>query len=138
MNDYGPSSRDHDFAHFVNVAIEVFTLRNIGHLSPCGTKYLSIAPIRVNTIMQSVLAVAAFSAALCFEIPAGRAFGIEPWCAVVSIGTGNVIWDCQYRSIEECRPNVIAGNRGFCNLNPWYESKTFGPRKYQKRHMRQH
>jgi len=44
-----------------------------------------------------------------------------PWCAVISEG----YWDCQYRSIEECRPNVLAGNRGFCNLNPrwtgWYE-----------------
>ena len=32
-------------------------------------------------------------------------------------------WDCTYRSIEECRPNVIASNgnnRGFCNPNPYY------------------
>ena len=36
------------------------------------------------------------------------------WCAVILDG----YWDCQYRSIEECRPNVLAGNRGFCNLNP--------------------
>ena len=41
-----------------------------------------------------------------------------PWCAVVNTGTGNVVWDCSYRSIEACRPNVLAGNRGFCNLNP--------------------
>ncbi|HEY6858364.1 MAG TPA: DUF3551 domain-containing protein [Pseudolabrys sp.] len=43
-----------------------------------------------------------------------------PWCAVISLGTGDVYWDCQYRSIEECRPNVIAGNRGFCNPNPYF------------------
>ena len=41
-----------------------------------------------------------------------------PWCAVVSIGAGNVTWDCHYNSFEECAPNVIAGNRGFCNRNP--------------------
>ena len=29
-------------------------------------------------------------------------------------------WDCEYGSIETCRPNVIAGNRGFCQLNPYY------------------
>ena len=37
-----------------------------------------------------------------------------PWCAVISEG----YWDCQYRSIEECRPNVLAGNRGWCNPSP--------------------
>jgi hypothetical protein len=40
---------------------------------------------------------------------------------VVSVGTGAVIWDCQYRSIEECVPNVLAGNRGFCNVNPAWQ-----------------
>jgi hypothetical protein len=43
-----------------------------------------------------------------------------PWCAVVSTGAGDVHWDCIYRSIEECRPNVLAGNRGFCNPNPYF------------------
>ena len=41
-----------------------------------------------------------------------------PWCAVVSTGAGDVRWECIYRSIEECRPNVLTGNRGFCNPNP--------------------
>lgn len=40
-----------------------------------------------------------------------------PWCAVVSMGNGNMQWDCAYRSIEECRPNVLGGNRGWCNPN---------------------
>ena len=47
-----------------------------------------------------------------------------PWCAVISLGNSGVYEDCQYRTLEECRPNVIAGNRGFCNHNPrwagWY------------------
>jgi Protein of unknown function (DUF3551) len=59
-------------------------------------------------------------AALVFGPQPAKAYE-TPWCAVISDG----YWDCQYRSIEECRPNVLAGNRGFCNLNPrwtgWYE-----------------
>ena len=40
-----------------------------------------------------------------------------PWCAVITIGEDSVYWDCRYSSIEQCRPNVLAGNRGFCNPN---------------------
>jgi hypothetical protein len=43
-----------------------------------------------------------------------------PWCAVMNYGTGSMVWDCSYASIETCQPNVIAGNRGFCNPNPYY------------------
>jgi hypothetical protein len=44
------------------------------------------------------------------------------WCAVISRSDGDVHWDCTYRSIEECRPNVIAdnGKRGFCSPSPYY------------------
>jgi hypothetical protein len=44
------------------------------------------------------------------------------WCAVISRSDGDVNWDCTYRSVEECRPNVIAGNgnRGFCNPSSYY------------------
>ena len=44
------------------------------------------------------------------------------WCAVISRSDGDVHWDCTYRSIEECRPNVIAsnGNRSFCTPSPYY------------------
>ena len=41
-----------------------------------------------------------------------------PWCAVMNYGTGSMYWDCSYATIEACTPNVIAGNRGFCNRNP--------------------
>ena len=36
------------------------------------------------------------------------------------MGWGDVIEDCSYWSLEACVPNVIAGNRGFCNPNPRY------------------
>ena len=58
---------------------------------------------------------------------ASLAFGLRPataeeaaWCAVTSGGDGDMHWDCNYRSIEECRPNVLAGNRGWCNPNPYF------------------
>jgi hypothetical protein len=68
--------------------------------------------------VRLLLAGAAFAGATCVEVPASYAFGDAPWCAVISLGPGGVYWDCQYRTIEECVPNVLAGNRGFCNLNP--------------------
>ena len=42
-----------------------------------------------------------------------------PWCAVMNSGFG-MSWDCSFASIEACRPNVLAGNRGYCNPNPWF------------------
>ena len=45
-------------------------------------------------------------------------YGPGPWCAVVNMGTGDMHWDCQYWSLQQCVPNVLAGNRGFCNPNP--------------------
>jgi hypothetical protein len=56
-----------------------------------------------------------------------------PWCAVISEG----YWDCQYRSIEECRPNVLAGNRGWCNPNPYFvPNETSANKHYRKRQAR--
>jgi hypothetical protein len=58
-------------------------------------------------------AITAVAASATFRAPAGYASGNAPWCAVINLGWGDVYWDCQYRTIEECVPNVIAGNRGF-------------------------
>jgi hypothetical protein len=44
-----------------------------------------------------------------------------PWCAVINTTEDSVYWDCQYRSFEQCYPNILAGNRGFCNPNPAYQ-----------------
>ena len=43
-----------------------------------------------------------------------------PWCAVTNHGNGSAYEDCQYSSFEACRPHVLAGNRGFCNPNPYF------------------
>jgi hypothetical protein len=67
-----------------------------------------------------------------------QARGNAPWCAVISLGSGSVVWDCQYASIEACRPNVISGNRGFCNHNPGYEGPAEPVRRRAKRLAHRH
>ena len=59
-----------------------------------------------------------------------------PWCAVTSGGAGDMHWDCQYRSIEECRPNVLGGNRGYCNQNPYFVAQTAKSGQPRKRRAR--
>jgi hypothetical protein len=59
-----------------------------------------------------------------------------PWCAIIEVGDGAVYEDCQYHSFEECRPNVLAGNRGFCNPNPRWTAAPVERRHYRKRQGR--
>jgi len=59
-----------------------------------------------------------------------------PWCAVTNHGNGSMYWDRQYSSIEQCRPFVLAGNRGWCNPNPYFVPYAGAPNKYhRKRHV---
>jgi hypothetical protein len=84
-----------------------------------------------------LIAAAALPLAMCLDVPAGYAFGNAPWCAVMEVGTGEMYWDCEYATVEQCVPNVVAGNRGFCNLNPWpgpYASAAVQP-THRKRHF---
>jgi len=74
----------------------------------------------VRKTSKPVLAAAALAVAMSFNIPAGHAaaWRENPWCAVIDYGDGGVTWECNYRTFEECYPNVLAGNKGSCNLNP--------------------
>ena len=75
--------------------------------------------------LRSVLAVIALVAGV-FLIDGPDSWartGNAPWCAVVNLGAGGVSERCDFRTLEECVPHVIAGNRGFCNQNPGYEAK---------------
>ena len=94
--------------------------------------------IMMRTMPRTALAIAAVAAALCCEVPSSRAqtYGDAPWCAVMEFGDGDVEWDCEYRTVEECAPNVVAGNRGFCNHNPYYVPAPAAPRAHGKRHPR--
>jgi hypothetical protein len=77
-----------------------------------------VAMIRILCAAIAVLAVLAFGGS------SAQAYGKHPWCAVTN-DTGDMNWDCEYDSIETCRPHVLAGNRGWCNENPYYK----GPAK---------
>ena len=77
---------------------------------------------------------------------AGAFFGLQPaqayeapWCAVIQLGPGAIYEDCQYRSFEDCyrRGNILAGNRGICNPNPYYAANAAEPRRSAKRRARQ-
>ena len=82
-------------------------------------------------------AVATLAAALVFGLqPAAADYYAAPWCAVIAMGDGDMQWDCEYRSVEECRPNVLAGNRGWCNPNPYYVAASAEHRQPRKRRAR--
>jgi len=73
-------------------------------------------------MIRTALIIAASTLVLCLVPRPSHAqnFGNAPWCAVTDRGSGEVVWDCQFRTFDECVPNVLAGNRGFCNVNPYY------------------
>jgi hypothetical protein len=88
-------------------------------------------------MMRFLCAAGIATAAFALEQAPARAYE-APWCAVVETGVGSVYWDCQYRSVEECAPHVIAGNRGHCIPNPYYPGNPFAqspaaPRKHNAR-----
>jgi len=90
-------------------------------------------------MIRTILNAIAVPAALVFAgQPVAADYYGAPWCAVIAMGDGDMQWDCEYRSIEECRPNVLAGNRGWCNLNPGFAA-SYQPtdqRRHRKRQTR--
>jgi hypothetical protein len=61
-----------------------------------------------------------------------------PWCAAINEGTGSIYEDCQYSSFDDCyrRANILAGNRGFCNVSPYYATNAAEPSHPTKRRAR--
>ena len=89
--------------------------------------------------MTRTIFVAAALASSAFGLqPAAADYYGAPWCAVMVMGDGDMQWSCEYRSVEECRPNVLGGNRGWCNPNPYFVASHSSPeqRRYTKRHAR--
>ena len=72
----------------------------------------------MRLLSLGVAIVAAFTVASCessrSRIPEG------PYCAVTNTGFENTAENCYMRSLDACRSEVIAGNRGFCRPNPRY------------------
>ena len=48
-----------------------------------------------------------------------RLMTVGPWCAVYYFPSSPE-YDCHFASIEDCRPNILAGNRGSCVQNPYW------------------
>jgi Protein of unknown function (DUF3551) len=74
----------------------------------------------VTNTPRLILTTAALVVITAGSVSATAAAGWRenPWCAVIDYGDGGVTWECNYRTFEECYPNVLAGNKGSCNLNP--------------------
>ena len=83
--------------------------------------------------MRKILGAIAAAAVVGFVgLQSAKAY-TAPWCAVTNYGNGSMYWDCQYSSIEQCRPNVLAGNRGWCNPNPDFVAYAAAPNKHSRR-----
>jgi hypothetical protein len=83
---------------------------------------------------RTILSMAAAAAVLCLDASSSQAqyWGDAPWCAVIQVGTGGVHYDCQYNTVEACVPNVLAGNRGFCAMNPYYGASGYRASTWQE------
>src|SRR6516164_498927 len=66
--------------------------------------------------MRFMLVVTAVAAAMLFDVRVSQAYQ-GPWCAGTSRGHA-FVYNCSVRTLEQCIPEVIAGNRGFCSPNP--------------------
>lgn len=77
------------------------------------------------------LVVVAFLAApLLGSVPAQAYDG--PWCGVYSTGRSSHE-RCDYRTFESCRMDIVAGNRGFCRPNGyWQGAQASAPRHHRK------
>src|SRR5262245_22841356 len=73
---------------------------------------------------RTISAVGVAVGYLVFGMPAAAA-GVAAWCAVINYGED---CDCQYRSLEACRPNALA-KRGGCNPSPYLASS---PTEYRR------
>src|SRR5262249_28346527 len=81
--------------------------------------------------MQFILIVVTIAAAILFDVrPSGAYQG--PWCAVENIGD-DVRYDCSMRTLEQCVPLIIAGNRGFCLPNPYYRGPEAAPPRVKRK-----
>lgn len=82
-----------------------------------------------------LIMIALATTALLGSRPA-QAYYDGPWCGVYSLGGGSVSEKCDYRDFESCRMDIIAGNRGFCRQNGYYQGnpEAYSPRPRKQKH----
>jgi hypothetical protein len=74
----------------------------------------------MKTVMRLTIVATGFALGSILGPHAAHASGDAPWCAITQVGDGDGQWDCQYETVDECVPHVLAGNRGNCSPNPYY------------------
>jgi hypothetical protein len=87
------------------------------------------------TIPKLIFAAATAAAILCCGIPASRAatYGDDKWCAVSNDGGDAINWNCQFDTVDDCSPAILAGNRGFCAINPYWRPPEPAPNPQPQR-----
>ena len=90
-----------------------------------------------STIKIAIAAAGLAMGSMC-GASASHASSDAPWCAVINLGMGDARWDCRYRTVEECVPNVVAGDRGSCSPNPHNPAAVAVPIKRIYKHHVQH
>jgi hypothetical protein len=91
---------------------------------------------QVNKMKRLMLPIAAAAAILGFAVSPSQAqvTGNAPWCAEINYGNGDLVHECYYQSAEQCATQIVGGNRGFCNVNPYWQPVPAAAPRYRKRH----
>jgi hypothetical protein len=94
--------------------------------------------MRPNIMTRISLTVAFAMFGMCVLALHPARAGNAPWCAIQPLGPdGGVTEDCSSWSLDQCVPEVIAGNRGWCGQNPrWQGPWPPGQRRAQRRSHR--
>ena len=77
--------------------------------------------IAAEAVMGIMLIVMAVAAGTLLDPRASQARE-GPWCALSEIGGNAMYENCNIPTFELCVQEVIAGNRGFCILNPRWQA----------------
>jgi len=76
--------------------------------------------VKITLSVASAIAVCSVVLFLMATASEAGLQGDSRWCAVTDTGAENTTWNCEYDTIEECRPAVLLTNRGYCALNPYW------------------
>jgi Protein of unknown function (DUF3551) len=74
----------------------------------------------MRTIFLAAMAIVAMN--ILGSEPA-QAYHHGRWCAVFTLGPGGAVERCHFRDLESCRSEIIAGNRGFCRPNGYWDGR---------------
>jgi hypothetical protein len=76
--------------------------------------------------MRAMLVTAAVTVILCTGITAGQATE-GSWCAAIHVGCGVEAMNCSFQSLDACRQEIIAGNKGSCFPNSRASDNNYSP-----------